>query len=654
MLMRIVNDLSIRTKIMSIVACFAMIMALGAIFVSQATSSLISSYNEFLERETQATITLTAANRNLQGIGYAAYQTLRYDGGTDKNLKAVEDYRTNAKNYEGRVGDAASLLSARASELNGFLDRFSEMKVLVERAIELGADNRNDEAAAILGEADTMIAALATDMQAFTSALRTQIEEKTVSLNEEAGKMILTVDVSAGVSIVLVLVGAFLFASNGIIRPLQSVTDRMKALATGDTDTLIAGVERGDEVGTVAKALNVFRDAALENRRLAEEAEANRASSENDRIAREEQKEREAEEVRFAVDALANGLGKLSHGDVSTLIDTPFVTHLDKLRQDFNATVTTLQSTLKAVENNARAIDSGANEIRSAADDLSKRTEQQAASVEETAAALEEITTTVKDASSRAEEAGHLVQRAKASAEQSGDIVQSAILAMSEIEQSSAEITNIIGVIDEIAFQTNLLALNAGVEAARAGDAGKGFAVVAQEVRELAQRSAAAAKEIRSLIGSSSQQVTRGVGLVGETGKALQGIVCEVTQINRLVSAIVESAREQSVGLNEINMAVNTIDQGTQQNAAMVEESNAASHSLAREAEALNKLIAQFNLGEANQLRAPLAISSVSGTTSSFRSAKTVANPVRALGRKVSAAFSGNAAVKHNEDWQEF
>ncbi|MGG2474397.1 methyl-accepting chemotaxis protein, partial [Rhizobium sp. BR5] len=279
---------------------------------------------------------------------------------------------------------------------------------------------------------------------------------------------------------------------------------------------------------------------------------------------------------------------------VTYRIVQPFVPSLDGIRGDFNRAAEQLQSTLTQVAQNARGIDSGANEIRAAADDLARRTEQQAAAVEQTAAALEEITTTVKDSTRRAQEAGHLVGRAKVGAEKSGEVVQKAVSAMEQIATSANEISNIIGVIDEIAFQTNLLALNAGVEAARAGEAGKGFAVVAQEVRELAQRSANAAKEIKNLITTSNGQVQQGVQLVGETGKALELIVTEVQEINRHVLAIAESAQEQSSGLQQINTAVNQMDQDTQKNAAMVEESTAASHGLAREASSLNRLIAQF------------------------------------------------------------
>ena len=296
--------------------------------------------------------------------------------------------------------------------------------------------------------------------------------------------------------------------------------------------------------------------------------------------------------VKFATDVtgrvnnsqeLAGALKDLAEGNLDQHLDRQFIPALENLRISFNESIDKLKQAMRAVGTNAQAITAGSSEIHNAAVDLSKRTEQQAASIEETAAALEQITTTVADSSRRAEEAGTLVAQTKLGAERSSAVVQNAVEAMGRIENSSREISSIIGVIDEIAFQTNLLALNAGVEAARAGDAGKGFAVVAQEVRELAQRSAKAAKEIKSLITTSSDQVKTGVSLVGQAGKALEEILAQVHQINTNVTAIVEGAKEQATGLKEINLAVNTMDQGTQQNAAMVEQSTAASHALAKE-----------------------------------------------------------------------
>jgi methyl-accepting chemotaxis protein len=383
----------------------------------------------------------------------------------------------------------------------------------------------------------------------------------------------------------------------GVIRPVNSITSAMDRLAHGDLEVAIYGEDRSDEIGTMASTVAVFRDNARERVRLEQEAEANRSLTERERLERERQQAREAEEVRFAVDSIGHALGQLSDGKLNFRIADPFAERLDQVRVDFNEAVGKLEEAMRRVGQNAQAIAAGSNQIRAAADDLAKRTEQQAASVEETAAALEQITTTVTDSSRLAADAGRQVQDMRQAAEQSGGIVARAVDAMHAIESSSREITSIISVIDEIAFQTNLLALNAGVEAARAGEAGKGFAVVAQEVRELAQRSGSAAKEIRSLIGKSGDQVASGVSLVTETGKALQHIVESVQAVGVNVTSIADGSREQATGLKEINTAVNIMDQSTQQNAAMVEESTAASHSLAKEAEALFQLISRFEIG---------------------------------------------------------
>ncbi|MFT3732412.1 MAG: methyl-accepting chemotaxis protein [Hyphomicrobium sp.] len=303
-------------------------------------------------------------------------------------------------------------------------------------------------------------------------------------------------------------------------------------------------------------------------------------------------------QINLVVDALGVALSELAEGNLQASVEVDFAPDFEKLKRDFNLASSQLRSTIELVKKGAASIRLGTEEISQASDDLSRRTENQAASLEETAAAVKEITDTVNKTAHGATHARETVSVAKADAEKSGEIVRKAIAAMSGIETSSKQISQIIGVIDEIAFQTNLLALNAGVEAARAGDAGRGFAVVASEVRALAQRSAEAAKEIKGLISASTGQVAQGVQLVGETGLALTRIVSQVAEINTIVTDIAASANEQAHGLEQVNTAVNEMDQVTQQNAAMVEEATAATQTLAQQTGELVRLVTRFRTGD--------------------------------------------------------
>jgi methyl-accepting chemotaxis protein len=332
-------------------------------------------------------------------------------------------------------------------------------------------------------------------------------------------------------------------------------------------------------------------DANAERERARTLADAQKAQSEAARHAAEQE---QAEVVRKVGAALT----RLAEGDVTTTIDADFRGPYARLREDFNGAAQQMNDALSQVARGVGQINGGADEIARAADELSRRTEQQAAALEETAAALDEITATVGRSAAGARQASEVVRSARGEADASGRVVSRAVEAMAQIEQSSSQIGQIIGVIDEIAFQTNLLALNAGVEAARAGDAGRGFAVVAAEVRALAQRSAGAAREIKALISASTGHVDEGVRLVDETGKALTSIMAKVAEIDGLVSEIAASAQQQSSGLGEVNRAVGQMDQGVQQNAAMVEESTAASHALKGETGELVWLINRFKIGQ--------------------------------------------------------
>ncbi|MFK0205308.1 methyl-accepting chemotaxis protein [Agrobacterium sp. NPDC090283] len=528
------------------------------------------------------------------------------------------------------------------------IEKFQRLTGMVTNYETMGAELKK---AIVAADADTVraLAARMTPVGNAAGALMKEMIEDNRQRGladnqaaEAAGQFAFFISLGAMLVATVVALAAALFSFLRISRPIDDITRAMNGLAAGDNGSAIPHSGRRDEIGDMAAAVAVFRDNAIERERLERETEANRSLGERERLVHEAEKAREAEEVRFVVENLGAGLRRLSQGDMTFRLDAAFAPRLDGLRGDFNESLATLQAALRSVGENARAIDAGAGEILMAAGDLSRRTEQQASSVEETAAALEQVTTAVKDSAHRAAEAGRIVERARESAETSGHIVSQTVLAVQDIEKSANEISNIISVIDEIAFQTNLLALNAGVEAARAGAAGKGFAVVAQEVRELAQRSANAAKEIKVLIHRSGEQVREGVTLVGKTGEALAGIVDEVREINRHVSSIVVSTREQSTGLSEISSAVNLMDQGTQKNAAMVEQTTAASDSLASQASALNVLLSQFILQEksgAVAIADPAAIPRVS--------------PARAMGQKIAAAFGGSRQAAAIKEWSE-
>lgn len=388
-----------------------------------------------------------------------------------------------------------------------------------------------------------------------------------------------------------------------VVRPLRRLTRTMNDLAAGRVDVDLIQSDSKDEIGQMGRAVAEY--IALAKARMEKERQEQEEAERIKRLAEQEAERERAEraaEIAFAVAELGNGLDALASGEIGFRLSNPFAPSLDPLRSSFNSSMERLCQVMSTIRQSTGQLHGGSQELQLAADDLARRTERQAAALEEAAASITEITATMASATQRAEEAGHLVREATLTTQRSGAVVSDTVTAMHHIEQSSGQISQIISVIDEIAFQTNLLALNAGVEAARAGEAGKGFAVVAQEVRELAQRSASAAREIKTLITRSGQEVQTGVRLVHETGDTLKGIEEHVMQINDRVMAIIAAAREQSAALNEISQAVSQMDQVTQQNAAMVEEASAATSSVAGEADRLNGQIALFKL-PANETR---------------------------------------------------
>jgi methyl-accepting chemotaxis protein len=462
----------------------------------------------------------------------------------------------------------------------------------------------------------------------------------------------------AGILVLAAVMLALYFAVRSFVQmPLGGLVASVKALSEGRYDQQVTGQDRADETGSVAKALEGFRHALADSRRLEAEAKSQRQEAESERGRSESERQQSVSLQRHIVSIVGSGLSELSKGNLSHRISDEFPGEYDKLKQDFNAALAALEETITTMNVSVVNIGSGTSEISGSASDLAKRTETQAASLEETAAALNELTAQVNSSADNARTAAENVSHACDDAEKSGEVVRKAIASMNGIAQSSTEVSRIIGVIDEIAFQTNLLALNAGVEAARAGEAGKGFAVVAQEVRELAQRSANAAKEIKTLINTSAVQVKEGVDLVGRAGDTLHNISEQVMRINGLIREISASASEQAIGLKEVSQAMNQMDQVTQQNAAMVEETTAASVTLNEEAQTLQQLVTRFRVSgshqatslrtTAQQMRAPAAAAGYRQPAApSYRQAA-APTPRRA------AQSHGSAAVAQ-DSWEEF
>jgi methyl-accepting chemotaxis protein len=433
-----------------------------------------------------------------------------------------------------------------------------------------------------------------------------------------------------------------------VVRPLTEMSGATRQLAAGALDAVIPCQGWTDELGGLAASVTVLRDGLLQKVELEGKQAAAAASRAVDQEHARQKAEQEIAEAALVVNTIGGALKRLAARDLSVTVATALPESYDQLRVDLNTAVDQLHSAMVTIMERVNTIGTGTGEIAQASEDLSKRTEIQAASLEQTAAALDQLTATVRQTAEAAMSVSVVISKTRTDAEHSGVVVQQAFATMEAIQESSRRISEVTSIIDEMAFQTNLLALNAGVEAARAGEAGRGFAVVASEVRSLAQRSAEAAKEIKSLITASGAQVDKGVKLVGDAGKALTGIVQQVGEITGSVAGIAAAAQEQSIGLHELNSAVNQMDQVMQQNAAMVEETSAASVALAQETSELVQLTRRF------QVDTPADRPTAAPATAS-RAARPAPQSARPTPQKVaSAGRRPGPVLAEAGEWAEF
>lgn len=670
----ILSRISGKLGLMSGVGIF---MVVAMLFTGWHTGRDVSETAAEERRQAAISRSLVEAKASLRGmqVGVRDLRLARAKTDADTAIAYVEARQNSMRSY---LNDALGRMRTRSN-----IDRTEKLQRLADTWLKnfhglsevieakLGGATVNSA----LNEREAKVQA---DLLAIASETTELMDEGVTAAKDSAADASAAMDATqnlahmlnlgVGTLVVLTLIGSAVFGARTIAKPIVRLTENMNALAAGNLDIDVPFSARRDEIGEMARAVEVFKQNGIKVRELNAQETALQAKSADlqssisqvvssavagDFSRRINKDYGNADLNRFAgqvnelVDSVDRGIAEtrrvvsaLAEGDLTESMRGDFQGAFGELQQNVNATMANLRAVLGEVRSAIDTINGGAGEMQMASGDLSKRTEQQAASLEETSSALEEITVAVRSSTERATEASHMVDEARQSTEQSSAVVGDAISAMGRIENASGEIGQIINVIDEIAFQTNLLALNAGVEAARAGDAGKGFAVVAQEVRELAQRSANAAKDIKTLISRSSAEVQSGVKLVTATGEALTLIQEHVLKINEHVHSIARAAKEQSTGLSEVSTAVNQMDQVTQQNAAMVEESTAATSRLAEEAASLARLIARFKIGETTRI----------GREADWAS-RPATSPARALGQKLAGAFGGRTAIA---TWEEF
>ncbi len=692
--------MKISGKIYSLVAILgiaALIIGAMGVFVTLRYNNKTSELMNVSERAylgERLNRYVTAVVMEARGI-YASKtkeDAAKFGTGLIKNLTEID---TTLTTWTKLVPDAQKnsfdAMVAKAAEFKKF--RTETVRLAKEVSPEAANEQGNNDANR------TNRTQFQAQIDAIVGADKALLEELRSSLDSFRSTMMVLIS-SVTAVFILAGVGAGIYiGTTQLSRPIVSLTDAIKRVAKGDYETPVPFENRRDEIGDMAKAVDVFKNNGLQVQRMNAQESAMRAKSDDlqssisvvveaaasgDFSKRIEKQYDDVNLDRFAanintlltsvnegVSETRRVIASLAAGDLDQSMQGEFRGVFAELQANVNSTFERLREVIANIRHNTDGIRGSAEDLSAATNDLSQRTERQAAALEQTSAALEQITVVVRNSTSRTQEVTRIVSAAKDDAAQSAQIVGDAVNAMGRIEQASNEISKIINVIDEIAFQTNLLALNAGVEAARAGEAGKGFAVVAQEVRELAQRSANAAKDIKTLINKSGEEVGGGVALVQKTGKALSAIESQILAINEHIHSIASSANEQSTGLQEVNVAVNQMDQVTQQNAAMVEETSASTHKLFQDAENLARLLEHFKVRqESHQQMRPISAPQPVKATMSTRPAP-VPSPARAKMQAIAKAFTGGSSAKtptppvraqapvlahatSNDSWEEF
>jgi methyl-accepting chemotaxis protein len=652
--MKLLDNLKISVKIVSVLGLLAVATLFLIIEGSRKMSDMSAAFDEMAYKLAPARLEVTRTTRQATNIGFGAFRTIGVDPGSEQAKKGVFNVDDGYKRAETFLNNAAKADPANKATYNKFLGYFTDLHAAAKRVADFGGKDI-DKAKEAMAEVEKKIDQINSELIGFTNQLEKRTNDMAAATSERAQKSII-LNVLTGFSALLICLALGVWVSTAkIASPLSQLAQRMGLLAQGDLNVEIEGQSRGDEVGAMAKAVQVFKDNALALKSAEAAAAEQRQAADAERLRNEAMQREAAEQVRKVVEGLGAGLERLAKGDLTYRLTDEFADEYRKVRDDFNEAIGQLQETIANIARANAEVSNAASEISSSTTDLSQRTEEQAASLEETSASMEEISATVKKNAENAQHANRLTQSTREVADRGGAVVAQAVTAMARIEESSRKIADIISVIDEIARQTNLLALNAAVEAARAGEAGRGFAVVASEVRSLAQRSSQAAKDIKDLITNSSGQVREGVDLVNKAGASLTEILDSIKNVAAIVADIANASSEQASGLEQISRALSQMDQATQQNSALVEENAATAKTLEDQQLAMSEQVGFFRF-DADQNQVTAAASATAAVFKPVSKPKAPAKKSGAPDRGPVGRMQSNlaAALQADEEWQEF
>ncbi|WP_294329774.1 methyl-accepting chemotaxis protein [uncultured Sphingomonas sp.] len=545
----------------------------------RVANSIDDSYAILVNRDMPDTSKLIRVNRNVTTMMYAAYRTLVYDGTSAQAKRAAVDAAEAYKQGLSYLDEVASHDKSIAADIAGFRSDVEVIQQLVGPAVEAGLRNDNDRAKQLLSQADDLGLAFTKKMKAYNdkrfAAATDQSSAMTAAATTAGYTLMLVSLIAAAASIAI----SIFVTRSQIAGPLGKLQDAMRSLAGGEHQVDVPGTDRGDEVGAMAKSVLVFKEAAM---REAELAEA---------------KKRAEAAQALVVDTLEDRLAKLAGGDLTATIEARFDPEYEGLKQNFNAAVASLRELIAAVIESAETILTGSAEIAQASEDLARRTEGAAASLEETSAAVSQMDQRIKATAAASTKTVERATGAIGVVDSGRSVADEAMQAMTRVSESAKGIDNVIEGLDKIAFQTRVLAMNAAVEAGRAGEAGRGFAVVADLVSALAMRAEEEAGRARDQLTATQTDINAAVDMVRRVDSALGAIVGDVNEVHSLLEEMARDNQVQATAVTQVATAVNSIDQTTQQNAAMVEETSAAARNLSSEVTSLSEQAARFNAG---------------------------------------------------------